>query len=195
MRQRPVVLGVLSMVFGGVVALSNLANLTLQRLQGRLQAPMLEFARRRAPPDAPDLTQAFDRVRVVTEELRPITTALSLTKLVLSLLLIWIGYRLYCRSAAARRGALAWSIAALLAIAGEAFVQATVVMPRVQAATRASRFNQPRRWPASTGLNPEQLMRIQGKAAVVGQAIVFAVFPLVLLALLGVPSARDDFVD
>src|SRR5262249_27995913 len=155
----------LSMVFGGLVTLTSVANLAFQRARGPLQSTIVELARRKARPDDPDPLPIIERVRAANEELLPVTTALGLTKLVLSLLLIVVGLGLYRRRAAARSGAIAWSIAALLAVAGEALVQARVIVPRMQAAVGAELLD--RRFAGNShGLNVEQLARLQGHAAV-----------------------------
>lgn len=193
MRRTPVTLGVLSMVFGSLVAVANGFRLLFSSLGasffgnlGRLAAS----APRR--PGEPDPSVLVERMTAVMKELAPYTNAITAGKLLLSIALIVIGYGLYKRLRWSRSASLAWSALALLFLAAELLITVGIIQPRTMAVMKEVM--------ASSGdAAGTAMMRALGgsqTAITVGvNLLLFAPFPLVLLALCGRRSAAADFVD
>lgn len=182
MRKTPVVLGVLAMVFGGMVAAWEGFTLFLgspERMQTVLHLP------NQAPndPAAAHLAAELHQAGVL---LRPYTDAMRGGLLLLSVALLAIGWGLYQRQRWARPAAIGWAVVGLAYIGLELWVHLAIVQPRLEAVLSH----------AFSGKDPRMAALVESAtkgAAVAFQLVFFAPFPVVLLALLGRRSARDDF--
>lgn len=190
MRRTPIILGILSMVFGGLVALWSAAQLGLSiagpALYGRMGALMKNLPQRPGQPD-PQLLMA--RTAEAMRELAPYNDGLMGGKLALSLALIVIGYGLYKRQRWSRSGALGWSALALLFTLVETIVKVTIILPRTNALMKGLMTST-----ASAELQ-QRMLSAQSTGTVVMLILLFTPFPLVLLALCGRRSASADFTD
>jgi hypothetical protein len=194
MRKTPVTLGVLSMVFGGLVALYSGFNLIFQSFSGSFMTSMGQLAAS-APrkPGDPDPQLMFTKLGEAVKTVAPYTSALLAGKVVFSIALIIIGYGLYKRLRWSRSGAIAWGALALLFLAAELVVTIGVVQPRMNAAMQEVFRTVPN---ASPGAAMMQAMQgSQGAITVVVNLLLYAPFPILLLILCGRRSAAGDFVD
>jgi hypothetical protein len=191
MRKTPVTLGVLSMVFGGLVAVFTGFSLAFSSLGSSFLGSLGSLAAN-APrkPGEPDPTVLFSRMSELMKELAPYTNALLGGKLILSLALIAIGWGLYKRQRWGRSGAIAWGGLALLFLAGELIIQLGVIQPRTDAVMREIYAGMP---------NGAAMMQAMGgmrsTMTVIFSLIFYAPYPIILLALCGRRSAAADFVD
>ncbi len=193
MRKTPVTLGVLAIVFGSIVALYDGARLGLTALVGSFNKSFAAaLANGPREPGAPDPAVVMTKVEEIQKQLAPYTMTLLAAMVVFSVALIVIGVGLYKRRAWARSAALGWSVLGLLYLAADTIVQLTILLPRTQAAMREMFASMPDA--AKTG----PIMQVVGGAqsgVVVLMALVLAVFPVLLLILLGRRSAAADFID
>jgi hypothetical protein len=188
-----VILGVLSMVFGGLVALWNGGRLLFMSLStsffgnlGRLAAS----APRR--PGQPDPTAVLGRMTAVMKELAPYTNAITAGKLLFSVAIIIIGYGLYKRQRWSRSGSVAWGALALLFLAAELLVTIGIIQPRTMAVMHEALASSG----DAAGVALMQAFGRSQSAITIGvNVLLFAPFPIVLLALCGRRSAAADFVD
>jgi hypothetical protein len=189
MRKTPTTLGVLSMVFGGLVALYSLVGLAFSTLGASFMNDLASHSKSLpAKPGQPDPTVMFSHMQELNRQLAPYTDALALSKVVFSLALVIIGWGLYKRRRWGRSGAIAWGALALVELAAEAIVRLGYIQPRVEAAMTAAMASLPN--PAAA-----QMMSTIGATGIVLGVFFYAPFPLVLLALCGRRSAAADFVD
>ncbi len=193
MRKTPVTLGVLGIVFGSVVTLYDGARLALSSMAGSLNKTVATaMSSTPRAPGQPDPTVMMDRAQALAKQLMPYTTALMAAMVVFSVALILIGVGLYKRKSAARSAALGWSALALVYLAADAIVHFTVILPRTHAMMNEVFAAMPNADKAAP------MMQVVGGAqnGIVGlQEIGLAVFPILLLILLGRRSAAADFVD
>jgi hypothetical protein len=190
MRRTPVTLGILSMVFGSLIALWNALQLAISVATPTLVSHMGELTKNLPQkPGQPDPQLVMSRMAETTRALAPYTEALMGGKLLLSIALIVIGYGLSQRRSWSRSGAIAWGGLALLFTFAEAIVQATIIQPRSVAAIKAVMASAP------NAAALQQTMGLQSTALPLLLVAVFAPFPIVLLALCGRRSAAADFTD
>ncbi|HEY2745305.1 MAG TPA: hypothetical protein VGL86_11800, partial [Polyangia bacterium] len=135
MRKTPVTLGILSIIFGSLVALYSGFNLVFSSFSGSLMSSMGQMAAS-APrrPGQPDPTLMFNKLGEVMKSVMPYTSALMAGKLLFSIALIAIGYGLYKRTRWSRSGAIGWGALALVFLVAELMVTIGVIQPRVNAA-------------------------------------------------------------
>src|SRR5438045_453296 len=109
MRKTPVVLGILSIVFGGLVILwSGFSMLSQRWTRDVMQGMQLPHR-----PGQPDPAELMRRLAAETEKLQPILYTESGGMIALSLVLVVVGLGLYRRQAWSRRAALIWAGAAI----------------------------------------------------------------------------------
>jgi hypothetical protein len=189
MRKTPATLGVLSMVFGGLVGLYSLIGVVFSTVSGAFFGMLLAQGRALPPqPGHPDPALLLGRMQEMMKAIAPYTDALLAAKIVFSVALLAIGYGLYQRRRWSRSGALAWSALALVELAVEVIVRMGVIQPRVDAAVSE--------WLANAH-DPAvaAMLRTIGNTQSVVTVLLYAPFPLVMLALFGRRSAAADFVD
>jgi hypothetical protein len=186
----PVVLGVLAMVFGALLGLWEGGSLALSSFGAQTSEAMLKMAETARRPDQPDPSETFAKATALRRELRPVQDTMAAGKLVLSLALVVIGFGLYRRARWARTAALGWSALGLLFLGGEVWTQLTLIVPRMQRLQLEMLSSQSVQLPGASAF-----VQATGTIAVVTLLVFLAPFPVVLLGLLGRPSARADFVD
>lgn len=188
MRRTPVTLGVLSMIFGSLVAFFSLVQLGLSAAGPMLTEKVQQLQEARHDPKAQALKPMLDKEQQTLRELRPYNDGLVGGKLLLSVVLIAVGAGMYKRRRWSRSGALTWSALALLFLVGELLVRITIIQPRTKAIVAEMMAQAPN--PALRAL-PDA----QGAIAIILLLALFAPYPLVLLALCGRSSAAGDFTD
>lgn len=190
MRRTPVTLGILSMVFGSLIALWNAVQLAISVAAPALVSQISALTKNLPQkPGQPDPQLVMSHMAETARELAPYTQALLGGKLILSLALIVIGYGLSQRRGWSRSGAVAWGALALLFTFTEAIVQATIIQPRSVAALKTVMASAP------NAAALQQTMSAQSTALPLLLVALFAPFPIVLLALCGRRSAAADFTD
>src|SRR6188472_2571130 len=138
MRKTPVVMGVLSMVFGGVQALMTAVGLASQPFSKQMMGGMGKaFSGLPRAEGQPDMGPAFERLGRLTEELKPYTYLTGFAMLAFAIALIIVGWMLYKRRAQSRPSTIAWAIAALVYLPVQIWVQVKVILPRTQEITKA----------------------------------------------------------
>jgi hypothetical protein len=187
MRKTPTTLGVLAMVFGGIVAVQSLVGLVFSNLGASF---MNEMATHAPPPKPgqPDPQQLFGQMQELQRQLQPYNDGLAMAKLVFSLALVVIGYGLYKRRRWGRSGAIAWGALALVELAAEALVRIGYIQPRLAAVMREVLSQSPN--PAMANL-----VSTFGSVGTVFGILFYAPFPLVLMVLCARRSAASDFLD
>lgn len=196
MRKTPVTLGVLSIIFGGLVALWSAFGLVVNStdvgssmMSGMGQ--LMASAPRR--PGQPDPSVMMQKMAEVVKEVKPYTTAMTGGKFLFSVALVVIGIGLYKRQRWARSGAIAWGGLALLFLVAEIMVNVGIVQPKMNAAMQQMFAEMP------NGEMAAGMMKAMGGAqsgiAVVGGLLFWAPYPIVLLALNVRRSAAGDFID
>jgi len=190
MRKTPVILGVLSMVFGGLVGMwSAFGLLTQSFVKDWTKTMGSMMALQPHKEGAPDPAAMFASMATVVERLKPYTYAVSGGMFVFSMALAAIGFGLYRRQAWARPASLLWAAAALLFLPFQIYVQVGIVQPAMHEAMMASLANA--KFP--TGLM-DTMVGAQRMVAIIGQVVFYAPFPVILLALMGRSSARNDLL-
>jgi hypothetical protein len=193
MRKTPVTLGVLAIVFGSAVALLDGVRLLIASAAGAINksfgAAMVNAPRQ---PGAPDPSVMIAKSEAIQRQLMPYTMSLMAAMVIFSVALIIIGVGLYKRRTWARSGALGWSVLGLLYLAADLLVHFSVILPRTQQLMREMFESMPN---ADKMGGMAQAMSGAQSGFVVIAAVVLAVFPVLLLALLGRRSAAADFVD
>jgi hypothetical protein len=194
MRKTPVTLGVLSMVFGGLIAAYSGLNLLFQTFSGSFMSSMGQLAAS-APrkPGQPDPSVMLAKTAEAAKAIAPYTVALLIGKLLFSLALIGIGYGLYKRLRWGRSGAIAWGALALIFLVAELIVTIGIVQPHMNAAVQEAFRAMPNGAPGAAMM--QAMQGSQGVITVVVNLIFFAPFPVLLLILCGRRSAAGDFVD
>jgi NADH:ubiquinone oxidoreductase subunit 5 (subunit L)/multisubunit Na+/H+ antiporter MnhA subunit len=191
MRKTPVVLGVLSMVFGGLQLLISGAGLATTPFSKQMIGSMGKaFSGLPRQPGQPDVGDMFEKLGKLTEELKIYTYLTAAVMLVLSIALILIGWLLYKRRMQSRKLAVAWAIAALAYLPVQLWVQVKIIQPRANEITRSMLEGMPN---ASAGLY-DSVASFQGTMTVVIYILFYTPFPVLLLWLMGRASAKNDLV-
>lgn len=189
MRKTPFVLGIIAMIIGGLTAFGSLIGLVLQMLFGE-NNPILDLVKaipRRA--GQPDPARMIGEMQAVLAETARWTIAFLTMRMLLSVALLIIGYGLYKRVDRARRAAMWWAGSALCGATAYTLFQLLVLLPKLRVVTDE--------YMAMAGPAASMARQIQATSQSIGVfvgALFTAAFPVVLLALLGRPSAKNDFV-
>jgi hypothetical protein len=183
MRNTPVVLGVMSIAFGGLQALfSGVSLITQSKSKEMLKGMGNVMAKLPGAdqPGQPDISATMEAAARMGEDLKSYSLLLGLTMLVMALALVAVGIVLVKRRARARPLALGWAVAALLYIPFQIYIQVAIVNPRTQQYMKeiAGTSN-----PAGPAM--DILSGAMGPIAVVGTVVFYTPFPIVLLALMG----------
>lgn len=194
MRRTPVTLGILSMVFGGLIAVASGVGLLFSGLSSSLFGNLAALTKATPQqPGQPDPTVVFGRMSALMHQLAPYTNALTAGKLLFSVALIVIGWGLYKRMRWSRSGAIAWSALALIFLAVEIVVRVGIIQPRTAALMKEIMATTPN---AAAGAAVMQAIgSSQTLITVLTNVVLYAPFPIVLLILCGRRSAAADFVD
>src|SRR6187401_2756355 len=131
MRKTPVVMGVLAMVFGGIQALMTVVSLASAPFSKQMMGGMGKaFSNLPRKAGEPDVSQVFERLGKLTEELKVWTYLTNFAMLAFAATLIIVGYLLYKRRAQSRKLTVAWAIAALAYLPIMLWVQVKIIQPR-----------------------------------------------------------------
>jgi len=181
MRKTPVVLGTLSIIFGSLTGAWSLFT----PMVGPLMQKMFAFTRNLPGHDA-----RFDASHEASLAVLGAQQGYMLTSAVIYVLmsaaLVVIGVGLHRRRAWARRAGVGWGLLALAILVGFGIYSFGWMQPHSAELQHAAY--------AARGLpDPPRVAGAQGTAFVLSEML-YAVYPIVLLALLGRRSAARDFV-
>ena len=184
-------MGVLALVFGGVQALVTAFGLASQPFSKQMMGGMGKaFSGLPRAEGQADVGPAFERMGRLTDELKPYTYLTGFAMLAFAVTLIIVGWMLYKRRAQARRYAVAWAAAALAYLPVQIWVQVKVILPRTQEITKAMLEGTP----GASSAVMQSFSGFQGVATVVAYLLFYAPFPILLVSLIGRPSAKNDLL-
>jgi hypothetical protein len=187
MRKTPVVLGVLSIVFGALVALWSAFALLSQRYMSSFSSELMGSMGHR--PGGPDPMEMMRKLTEVQQQLAPVLYTISGGMVALSLILVAVGLGLYRRQPWSRPASLMWAFSALAFIPVRIYLEVAIVQPRMIEVLRQTA--------ASQGLPSgmmESMIGMQKGLVMIVSLIFYAPFPILLLVLMGRSSARNDLV-
>jgi hypothetical protein len=189
MRKTPVVMGVLSMVFGGIQVLMSVVSLVSapfsKQMMGSMGKAFSGLPRREGDPD---VSEVFDKLAKVTEDLKLYTYLTGFAMLALATTLIIVGYMLYKRRAQARPVTVGWAAAALAYLPIQIWVHVKIILPRTQAVTEQMMKGMD---PAASGF-AQGFAGVQSVGTVIFYVLFYTPFPILLLWLIGRRSAKND---
>jgi hypothetical protein len=165
--------GILSIVFGSLVAVSDAADLLLANYMPRL-------------PGGGTADQ--EALRRASQGVLQFMVAKSGAMLLMSVVLVVIGVGLYKQRESARKAAQAWALIGLAVLAGRAWLWQTKIWPRIEPATRAAFATAMSK--AKSPIDADTLVRAN-HAAEFGVIALLAVYPILLLILLNLRSVRE----
>ncbi len=185
MRKTPVVMGVLSIVFGALMTLWCAFQIITQSYMSKA-FDSSAFSGIPSKPGQPDLGVMMAKVHEATAQVRPVTMLLATGMVAASLALIVVGIGLCQRQAWSRMASIVWSTAALISIPIQIYLEAYVVLPKMQAAMSEAFVGSPGHdvMGAMTG--------VQTTLVFAKYILGFGIFPLLLLILMGRSSAKND---
>jgi len=190
MRKTPAVMGVLSMVFGGLqAAISALTIASLPFSKGMMTEFSKAFSGLPRQEGQPDPAAILDQLGRVTEGLKVYNYVMHGVLLLMSVALIVIGYMLFHRRPVSRPLSIGWALAALAYLPVMVYIEAKVIVPRTQE-VMAQMF-------AGSGTSETLLQGMSGMTGtikIVGNLVTHAPFPILLLILIGRPSTKNDLV-
>ncbi len=191
MRKTPAVMGVLSMVFGGIqTAISSLTIVSQPFSKGMMTDFSKAFSGLPKQEGQPDPSAMFEQLGRVSEGLKIYNYVLHGVLVVMSSALIAIGYALFHRRPIARPLSIGWALAALAYLPVMVYIEVNVILPRTQE-VMAQLF-------AGAGAASDSLVQgmsgMTGTFTVIGNVILHAPFPILLLILIGRPSTKNDLV-
>jgi hypothetical protein len=191
MRKTPVVLGVLSMVFGGVQLLFSLVSLASAPFSKQMMGSMGKaFSGLPHKAGDPDVGGMFDKLGALTEELKLYTYLTAAAMVAFSITLILVGWLLYKRRVQSRKLSVTWAIAALAYLPVQLWIQVKIILPRTQEITRQmlEGTSSP-----MTGMM-DSISSVQGTMTVIVYLLLYTPFPILLIWLMGRQSAKNDLV-
>jgi hypothetical protein len=174
-------MGILSIVFASLVAVSNLWSLATA--SGRFQP---KFGRQ----DAADLAAAEQ----FTREIMPYSMTIEAMMLVMSIVLIVIGSGLVKQRAAARLAAIYWSIAGFVVLGVRTWIFETKIWPRMvpfMSAMMERAMTKQHQNVKDMPFDPGALAGNMAHGASYISIVVLAVYPALLLLLLNLPSVKE----
>jgi hypothetical protein len=190
MRKTPVVLGVLSMVFGGIQALMSIFGLLTQPFAKQMMGGFGKaFSSLPKQEGAPDMGQMFDSLAKVLDQLKVYNYLINFAMLAFSIALIMVGWLLYKRRVQSRRLSVTWAIAALAYLPVHLYVQVAIIQPRTVEA-----MAQMMKMPGASGSAMAATASFQGVLVIVFHLLFYTPFPIILLWLMGRESAKNDLV-
>lgn len=190
MRKTPVVLGVLSMVFGGLQALFSVFGLLTQPFAKQVMGGFGKaFSGLPKQEGAPDMGEMFDRLAKVMDQLKVYNYLINFAMLAFSIALIIVGWLLYKRRVQSRQFSVVWAIAALAYLPVHLYVQVGIIQPRTTEATMEMM-----KIPGASGSAMQSMASLQGALLIVFHILFYTPFPIILLWLMGRQSAKNDLV-
>jgi hypothetical protein len=191
MRKTPVVMGVLSMVFGGLCAFATGIGLLMTPWTQKILGMAERGASAPKAAGQPDLSGVLSRAAQLTAELKVYTYLTGFAMLTLATTLIIVGALLNKRRAHARPATIAWALAALAYLPAQIYIQLKIVMPRSTEITKAVLATASD--PAASGF-AQMFGDLQGPLTVAMYLLFYTPFPILLLWLIGRPSAKNDLL-
>ena len=189
MRKTPVVMGVLSMIFGSIQVLMSGVGLASapfsKQMMGSMGKAFSGLPRREGDPD---VGATFAQLGRLTEDLKLYTYLTGFAMLAFAVTLIIVGWMLYKRRAQARRFAVAWAAAALAYLPVQIWVQVKIILPKTQAVTKQMLEGMDS---ASAGVM-QGIAGVQNIGTVIFYLVFYTPFPILLLWLIGRESAKND---
>lgn len=181
MRKTPVVLGVLSIIFGSLTAVLSLVGMAMGPLFAKLS---------QMTDNLPGQTET-QRARLVAAQasFAHMTTYLVVSSafyVVMSIALVFVGVGLYRRRAWARRATVAWAVTALVLVVGSFVFTVAWMQPHQIQWQHESYAAQGVTPPFEFGETSRTVLALFGH-------LLYCPFPTVLLALIGRRSAVNDF--
>jgi hypothetical protein len=182
MRKTPVVLGVLSIIFGAITAVMSLLAMGL----GPFFSKLTQFTS--SIPGQTELQRAqLEASQASFTHITGYLTVSSAVFLVMSIALVVVGVGLYRRRAWARRATVAWALAGIVLVVGNCIFSVAWLQPHQ------------RQWQheiyAAHGVTPPfELGAASQIAMVLFSTLMYCAFPTVLLALIGRRSAVNDLL-
>jgi hypothetical protein len=192
MRKTPRTLGILSIIFGSLVAIWSLFSMAVNSVSGSFMNSMAAAGMPHAPGQ-PDLTEMMTKMQALAAQLAPYTYGLLVGRLIFSVALVIIGVGLYKQKRWSRTGAIAWGALALLFMVADLSINVGIVQPRTRAVVEQAFAGMPNADQMAPVMN--MMKGMQGGVTVFLGLLLNAPFPIVLLALNGRRSAAADFVD
>ena len=174
-------MGVLSIIFGSLVALSNLW--TLATASGR-------FRPRFGHPDPRDLAAAEE----LTRQIMPYSLTIEAMMLVMSIALIVIGAGLIKQRPGARSAAFYWSAAGFLVLGVRAWIFESKIWPRLQPFMEnimQHAMEKQGEHAKDMPFNPTAFAGAVGHATQYASLVILAIFPALMLLLLNLPSVKE----
>jgi hypothetical protein len=187
MRKTPVVLGILSMIFGGLGLMWAAYTIFAQLFMTKMMGGAISALGHAMPhlPGQPDPGELFEKMNQLMKEMAPWFAGFAGVKGILSIVLLVVGWGLMKRSPSARRWALIWSAAAMAWVVGDSLFQILVYVPRVRELIE----------PLQTMAIQREMNQMAESSGWVVAALFNSAYPILLLILLGRPSAARDFDD
>jgi hypothetical protein len=182
MRKTPVVLGLLSIIFGTIVAVLSLLAMGM----GSFIEKLSQFAA--SVPGQSEMQRAqLEASQASFAHMTSYLVVSSVFYVVMSISLVVVGVGLYRRRAWGRRAAVGWAIVGLaLVVASFVFTVAWLQPHQLQWQREAY---------AARGLTPPfELAGAGGATLAFFGHLMYCAFPIVLLALIGRRSAANDFL-
>jgi len=190
MRKTPVVLGVLSIVFGGLQALFSVIGLATQPFAKQMMGGFGKaFSGLPKQEGQPDMGEMFDRIGKVMEQVKVYNYLINFAMLVFAVALIIVGWLLYKRRVQSRKLSVIWAIAALAYLPLHLYVQVGIIQPRTTEATMEMM-----KVPGASGASMQSIASLQGVLLIVFHLLFYTPFPIILLWLMGRQSAKNDLV-
>ena len=189
MRKTPVVMGVLSIIFGGIQVLMTGVGLATapfsKKMMGSMGKAFSGLPRREGDPD---VGATFEQLGRVTEELKLYTYLTGFAMLAFAVTLIILGWMLYKRRAQARRFAITWAAAALAYLPVQIWVHVKIILPRTTAITK-----QMLEGTSSASSDVMQgIAGVQNIGTIIFYVVFYTPFPILLLWLIGRESTKND---
>jgi hypothetical protein len=182
-------MGVLSMVFGGIQLMMSGLGLATAPLSKKMLGSMGKaFSNLPREPGQPDVGDMFARLGKMIEELKLYTYLTAGAMTVFAIALILIGVQLYKRRAQSRPLSIAWAAAGLAYLPVELWVRVKIILPRTEELTKAMMVGNP-----GAGF-VDAMSSMQATATIIGYLLLYVPFPLLLLWLIGRPSAKNDLM-
>jgi hypothetical protein len=182
MRKTPVVLGVLSIIFGSVGAVMSLLTLFI----GPALSKLSQFAKNL--PQQGELQRAqLEASDAMFSELAGYMKLTSFTLLVMSAVLVVIGVGLYRRRAWSRPATVTWSLVGVALVVANFFYSTLYQQPHQRAIHDAI-------YAAHGVTAPFEIGAAGQMGIVLFSSLMYCAFPAVLLALIGRRSALRDFL-
>ena len=190
MRKTPVVLGVLSMVFGGIQALMSVFGLLTQPFAKQMMGGFGKaFSNLPKQEGQPDMGQMFDRLGTLMDQVKVYNYLINFAMLAFAIGLIIVGWLLYKRRVQSRKLSVIWAIAALAYLPLHLYVQVGIIQPRTSEA-----MTEMLKVPGAAATSMQSMASLQGMVLIVFHLLFYTPFPIILLWLMGRQSAKNDLV-